>query len=314
MEAKYFDAYLKDKLCVVDGYYNMQQTGKGWSAEEYGNIGIYTGDWTTDDNGNQWFQIRTLNPATTGLWWINGDIKSATPDADAYSVKDCQDVLDDILHDNKYIMQNLLVSSLYLETMKKQGITTGTDNVTVAEMEENVAFLYQRLKEREKALVNDNLIQTTGTTKTYESGAYAACYSSLESLVKSEGVGAIPVAVYYIGTALVSAVVGAFVYYKLKAMKTEANYDLALSNEFMDWFNDQSQETQTIVLNQLKATGDSAWREAVDSEKGKSTWKKIKTWGIVAAGVLGLVWFNNNIDTKKVRKNFFGKKSKSKRK
>lgn len=306
--------YLKDLdglLCVVDGACVI---GSSMGADNLGGfisngriVGVFTGYYDELSNGGMWYQIRSAEPGVNGVCYIQGDLKSKAPAA-SYSRNDAQEMLNKVLQDHKFIMQNLEVAAMY--TQNNPQLANAEFKGWGYSANQMIAYMYQRLRERENDLIDDDMIESSQTG--YNGGAYTAGQEALDNVVRNtriNGVGAIPAVAIYIIVAVVSVAVGAWLYYKLTNMKKAADYDLNLSNEFLNWLKKQSPETTKIVLDQLKATGDSAYKAALN-EKGTGLVNWIKNAGsgvkfaLMAAGAF-LVWTQvDKMQTNKAKRKF----------
>ena len=298
---------LKNKLCVVNGsatIFNRIDTdgeiiGEGFVAQGYV-AGIFSGYYDETKKGEMYYQIQSTATEFDGYFYITGDL-SAQKQAPKYGRSNAQKMLDDILRDNKYIMENLEVCALIASQLPNKNIKYPNWNITPAQM---IAMLHNKLRIRENTLVDEDIIESKTTA--YNKGAYEAGQNALNNIVintKISGIGAVPVVVVYIAVAVVSVAVGAFIYWKLHNMRNQANYDLKLSNEFLNWLKDQSPETTKIVLNQLKATGDSAYASALKTKGGfleslKSAGNLVKL-GLIGAGCF---FVYTQVDTAKLKK------------
>lgn len=293
-----FDEKIKGKVCVVKGDYSVQgtgdETGQGYSGNTSGSVGIYTGNIQTWDNKTFWYEIKPFGAYDENNLLITGNIAFA--EDKGYSRSSAQSTLNSILRDHKYIMQNLEISSYLADKLPQ--------TQEVKDMKDNLGYLYLRLKMREDELKNKGLVESVQTG--YDTSSCSIGIDTLNSLIKQRYpyLGVVPVAVYYIVTAVVAVAVGAFIYYKLTNIKEAADYDLKLSNEFLKWLKEQSPETTKIVLNQLKATGDSAYKSALES-KGTGILESLRgagnvaKWGLIGAGLL---FVYTQVDTAKLRK------------
>lgn len=300
-----FNENLQNKICVFDGRVNVAVQGSAesvgitmWERYNY-DFGVYTG--YIDDDG--YYIVRPFG--SSGTVAVFGAIKVKEPGS--YSRNDAQKELDRLVQDHKYIMQNLEVCAMYAQDNTALGNTQYKGGYTVKEV---IANLYFNLRNRENQLIDDDLVESTATG--YNSGAYTAGQDALNNVIRTtalNGVGAIPAVAVYIIAAVVSVAVGVFIYYKIKNMREAADYDLNLSNEFLSWLKKQSPETTKIVLDQLKATGDSAYKAALN-EKGTGLVNWIKNAGsgvkfaLMAAGAF-LVWTQvDKMQTNKAKRKF----------
>lgn len=285
-----FNENLQNKICVFDGRVNVAVQGSSeevgitvWDRHNY-DFGVYTG--YIDDDG--YYIVRPFG--SSGTVAVFGAIKVKEPGS--FSRNTAQDELNKLLRDHKYIMQNLEASAMFAQDNAALGNTQYKGGLTV---KQTIAGLYSNLRERESQLIDDDLVESTATG--YNGGAYTAGQEALANVIRNtriSGVGAIPAVAIYVIAAVVSVAVGVFIYYKIKNMREAADYDLNLSNEFLSWLKKQSPETTKIVLDQLKATGDSAYKAALD-EKGTGLLNWIKNAGngvkfaLMAAGAF-VVW------------------------
>lgn len=294
-----YDAQLAGKIAHVNGEYQLSRTGSGYASSGKGDIGVFTGN----VNGYA-YEIKPFAAYYPGTWWLQGSIQ--VKNARSYSRSSAQSLLDKILKDHKYIMQNCMVGALGLQALKQSGQISGEE---LAARKAQIVQLYSRLKLRELYMEDDGLIESSASShdKTAAiAGADALAAIASEAGVSGiAGIGAIPVAVYYIVSAVVAVAVGAYVYYKLNDLKEAADYDLRLSNEFMKWFNSQSAEAQSIVIEQLKRTGDSAYRQALSDNKGEGLFAGMTSalkWGLIGFGAFFLF---QNIDLNEAKKRFY---------
>lgn len=303
---------LEGLLCVVNGsvYIGEKNDGSGHIESFTSNgrvVGIYTGYYDTVSDGSQWFQIKSTEPGYNGVWYVAGDVRTAEP-AVSFSRNNAQDILNKMLQEHKYIMQNLEVAAMF--TQNNPQLANAEFKGWGYSANQMIAYMYQRLRERENDLIDDDMIESSQTG--YNGGAYTAGQAALANVIRNtriNGVGAIPAVAIYIIVAVVSVAVGAWLYYKLSNMKKAADYDLNLSNEFLSWLKKQSPETTKIVLDQLKATGDSAYKAALN-EKGTGLVNWIKNAGsgvkfaLMAAGAF-LVWTQvDKMQTNKAKRKF----------
>lgn len=274
-------------------------------------VGVFTGTvYGGDDNNTDHFeyQCKYIDAYENGTFWIAGNFSYEEYGENvSYSRNTAQEELNKLLRDHKYIMQNLEASAMFAQDNAALGNAQYKGGLTV---KQTIASLYSNLRERESQLIDDDLVESTATG--YNSGAYTAGQDALANIIRTtsvNGVGAIPAVAIYVIVAVVSLAVGAYIYYKIKSMKEAADYDLNLSNEFLSWLKKQSPETTKIVLDQLKATGDSAYKAALN-EKGTGLVNWIKNAGsgvkfaLMAAGAF-LVWTQvDKMQTNKAKRKF----------
>ncbi len=291
-----YDAQLAGKIAHVNGEYQLSRTGSGYASSGKGDIGVFTGN----VNGYA-YEIKPFAAYYPGTWWLQGSIQAKN--ARSYSRSSAQSLLDKILTDHRYIMQNCMVGALGLQALQQSGKISGEE---LAARKAQIVQLYSRLKLRELYMEDDGLIESSASSHDKTAAiAGADALAAIASEAGVSGIGAIPVAVYYIVSAVVAVAVGAYIYYKLHDLKEAADYDLKLSNEFMKWFNHQSAEAQAIVIEQLKRTGDSAYRQALSDNKGEGLFAGMTSalkWGLIGFGAFFLF---QNIDLNEAKKRFY---------
>lgn len=316
-----YDKNLTGLICVGNGtFYTYGNYDGGsettrWVNKRNVELGVFTGDYydveTSDPKQSRRFVIKPFPAYGATTIEVAGDLQTKTPGS--FNRKTAQDILNGIIKDHTYIMQNLEVCSMLSMQMQ--------ETPEVAAVKDKLATLYINLRGRELIMKDEGLLESYNTGATGGAALEGATYlhnlledrgltGDISKLLRNRlGIGAIPAVAVYIIVAVVSVAVGAFIYYKLTNLKKAADYDLNLSNEFLSWLKKQSPETTKIVLDQLKATGDSAYKAALN-EKGTGLVNWIKNAGtgvkfaLMAAGGFLVYTQIDKIQTNKAKRKF----------
>lgn len=287
----------------------LPNLGEGYALAANTVIGIATGN-IYNVNGVEQIECSPIHAYAVVTYGVRANQIRLVDASYSSDRSTAQNTLNDILSKHKYIMQNLCVTALICAIRRNKGYNTMPNGTAITTVEQQVSNLYYQIKARESVLIENQLI--ISKQDGYDTGAASAGYTALTNITNRygynvAGIGVAPVVLYIIVTAVVSSIITAIVYYKLKEVKAAAQYDLALSNDFMKYFNTLTTDEQTLIMNQLKATGDSAYEQAVSETKGDNIFQKAKNYALIAAGVFSLIWVKNNIDLTQAKKAYYKK-------
>ena len=171
-----------------------------------------TGWTTTSDQGNTMWQ-------TTGGGYINLSDGWRGVGTATYSARSAQSYVDEVIENNKYILQNNLLCARFAYRLSPDQLNT-------------LRGLQNRLNARNKALMDEGLVQVRETS--YPKG-YADLANSLNSVMATAGTYGIGVVVSTTVIIVISAVVLASavtaVYFAFKAYAAESVQDVKFSKQ-----------------------------------------------------------------------------------
>ena len=181
-------------------------------------IGTSTGFYHNAADFYKWHEYR--NGSETG--WIRGDLVTAAAASSSGSgVKsddtEAQQLLDEIIAQDKETMNNLNTAAALIETLKTKGVSATTSA-------NKLAAIFNRLRERQEAMQKT----TWGRVKDTVSNAWG----SVKSFFGFSGLGIVPLVVVAVVAVVAGAGTTALV--MIKPWKNQSNIDLKESKELKE--------------------------------------------------------------------------------
>lgn len=234
-----FDKNISGKVYVGTGgdvyIYTLRADGRfagtsaGTDLTSYGEYVTLTGWKLSSQKGTVMYQTTTGEYIDVTEGW-----KQYSQSA-AYSQKQAQRLVDQIIKNNKTIIANNLLCARYAEKL-------------TPEQRNQVRALQQRLEERNDALIDAGVC--TDLSKSYPAG-YTELQSYLTRLMQGEGVGSVTVAI--IVTAVVIASLSTAAYFAYKAYAAQSEQDVKYSKELTKILADKlTPEEYQQLLNETK--------------------------------------------------------------
>jgi len=153
---------------------------------------------------------------TTSGGWIDPNEGWQTIGQKEYSARDAQYYVNQVIRNNKTILENNLVCARFAYKL------TATEKQTLYDLQ-------TRLQERNNSLLNDGLVQVDETS--YPAG-YADLADSLSSFMATGGVGLVlTTGAVIVISAIVLASLGTAAYFAFKYMASESEKDVKFSKE-----------------------------------------------------------------------------------
>ena len=209
-----FGANIAGKIVQATGglVYSYNKYGKLAATTAAGStVTVTLTGWSWLPNGSS-----TALLQTTSGGWIDPDDGWQAVGQKEYSARDAQYYVNQVIRNNKTILENNLVCARFAYKL-------------TAEEKQTLYGLQTRLQERNNSLMNDGLVQVDETS--YPAG-YADLADSLNSFMTTGGVGVvITTTAVIVISAIVLASLGTAAYFAYKWMASESEKDVKFSKE-----------------------------------------------------------------------------------
>ena len=281
-EEKYdkYDSSLKGKAAVSikDPFIRFNYPSFGEALYLTGTnlrVGYLTGLWTV--SGGNLFQVEFENDMSIdGVTYHWGCIDASEFNlVDMGTKSDAQQLINDLIVNNKTIFENNLLCAGMISKMKANGETVPID------YQNDLYVLQSRLQARNEKINNSAFIDSKQTASPT---GFIQYQSDLQDFMNTPGIGILPVVAYIIVAVVFGILVSALIYLIFKPEYDGSKADLKVSANLTKALATLSPEAREGVLTDLQGQVDTAYITGKTDGSGSNL---LKTGLYLGAGFLG---------------------------